>query len=91
MSAKVVFKCCQMYVIEKCPNAWFNLLKFCLYVAFDAEAVLENAKLAILEQIELQIFFTPLSHDRNRLVNFLRKIFNCFAKPKMPSMFVKFM
>ena len=37
-----------------------NLLNFVGIVVFDVETSLENAKLAILEGLEFQIFFAPL-------------------------------
>ena len=36
-----------------------NLLNFIYIVVFDVKATLENAKLAILQRLELWIFFAP--------------------------------
>ena len=48
---KVVFRCAQTYVTEKYSSHRLNLLNFVRIVMFDLESALENAKLAILEQI----------------------------------------
>ena len=54
---------------------------------FDAEAALKNVKLAMLERLDLQIFFTPAQPwGEVDLEIFLRKIFRYFTKSKMASL-----
>ena len=59
-----------------------NLLSFVYIVVSDAKAALENAKLAILERLELHIFFVH-SHPWWESDE---KIFRWFTKLKTPSM-----
>ena len=44
--------------IEKCPFYGLNLLNFVYVVVFDVKTALGNVKLAILEELEFQTFFT---------------------------------
>ena len=63
-----------------------NFLNFVYISVFDVETALENAKLAILERLELDIFFFP-SHPWWVTETFsLRKIFKYLTKPKMSYM-----
>ena len=41
-----------------------NLLNFVCIILFNIETALENAKLAIIEQLQLQIFFAPPILDK---------------------------
>ena len=59
-----------------------NLLSFVYIVVSDAKAALKNAKLAILERLELHIFFVH-SHPWWELDE---KIFRWFTKLKISSM-----
>ena len=47
------------HIIKKIHMHNLYLLKFVYIVVFDVEAALENAKLTILERLELETFFTP--------------------------------
>ena len=47
------------HVIKKIQMHNLYLLKFVCIVHFGVEAVLENAKLDVLERLELKTFFTP--------------------------------
>ena len=59
-----------------------NLLKF-VFIMFNVETVAENAKLAILKLLELQIFLVSSTHDLGQMRTFyLRRVLSISQKVK---------
>ena len=59
-----------------------NLLKF-VFIMFNVETVAENAKLAILKLLELQIFLVSSTHDVGQMRTFyLRRVLSISQKVK---------
>ena len=72
MSEKIVFWCGSTYVTKKYPYMYsLNLLIFVHIVVFNVETALENAKLVILEGLQLHFFVPILTIMVNRSGNFL--------------------
>lgn len=69
------------HVIKKIQMHNLYLLKFVCIVHFGVEAVLENAKLDVLERLELKTFFTPSQPWPGKARSFLSgKFFGIYKK-----------
>ena len=60
-------------LLKNIPVHSLNLLNFVCIIVFNIETALENAKLVIIEQLQLQIFFctSNLGQNIQRLFHFL--------------------
>ena len=68
-------------LLKSIPIHSLNLLNFVYTVVFDDETALEDVKLAILERLELPIFFHPFRTMVDAILrNFPEKYFLIFSK-----------